>query len=152
MSLRPLSGRLHLGVRRSPVRTVADVVALYEAARDIDGVRVVGLMGYEAQVAGLGDRNPFRRWTNPIARVVRSRSVRAVATTRGEIAEALIARGFDLEVFNGGGTGSLTYATEEPWLTELTVDDSQYPSMLATISRLNFTSSTRITELPDRYD
>ncbi len=120
MSLRPLQGRLHLGVRRSPVRSIDDVVALYEAAREIDGVRVVGLMGYEAQVAGLGDRNPFRRWTNPVARVLRSRSVQAVARTRGAIAEALLARGFDLEVFNGAGTGSLTYAVDEPWLTEVT--------------------------------
>lgn len=130
MSLRPLRGRLHLGVRRSPVRTLEDVVTLYEAAREIDGVRVVGLMGYEAQVAGLGDRNPFRRWTNPVARVVRSRSVRAIARTRAAIAEALRARGFALEIFNGGGTGSLTYAADEPWLTELTAGSALFSSHL----------------------
>jgi len=130
MSLRPLRGRLHLGVRRSPVRTLEDTVALYEAARATDGVRVVGLMGYEAQVAGLGDRNPFRRWTNPVARAVRSRSVRAVATTRAAIAQALLARGLDLEVFNGGGTGSLTYAVDEPWLTELTAGSALVSSHL----------------------
>ncbi|MBX7168993.1 MAG: alanine racemase [Pirellulales bacterium] len=120
MSWRPLGGRLHLGVRRSPLRSVEDVQTVYEQAARLRGIEIVGLMGYEAQVAGLGDRNPFKRMLNPIAAEVRRRSMRAVAELRRRLAETLKHQGLKLELFNGGGTGSITYAVDEPWLTELT--------------------------------
>lgn len=120
MSLRPLGGRLHLGVRRSPVRRVEQVVELFDGARERKHVRLAGLMGYEAQVAGLGDRNPFKRMMNPVFRMVRKTSVRAVARLRGQIAAALKSRGHELEIFNGGGTGSVNLSVREPWLTEIT--------------------------------
>jgi len=121
MSLRMLGGRLHLGVRRSPVRTVEQVVAFFEGASKRRGVRVTGIMGYEAQVAGLGDRNPFKRLINPIAGWIRRASMRSVARLRQQIQEALNAHGHVLELFNGGGTGSITSTALEPWLTEATV-------------------------------
>jgi D-serine deaminase-like pyridoxal phosphate-dependent protein len=77
-------------------------------------------MGYEAQVAGLGDRNPFKRMLNPIAGFVRRRSVRAMARLRQELVKSLTSRGYALELFNGGGTGSVTFSVAEPWLTEVT--------------------------------
>ncbi len=120
MALRFFGGRVHLGVRRSPVRSVQDVLAFFEAAARFSSVKVTGLMGYEAQVAGLGDRNPVNRFLNPIIRLIRSLSVKRVARLRREISEALAARGIRLPIFNGGGTGSLSYAIHEPWLTELT--------------------------------
>ncbi|MBX9787906.1 MAG: alanine racemase [Pirellulales bacterium] len=121
MSWRPAGGRLHLGVRRSPLRSVDDVVELCRVARDLPNLRIVGLMGYEAQVAGLGDRNPFKRLTNPIAGVIRRRSVQAVARLREQLAASLVREGITLELFNGGGTGSADYTAAEPWLTEVTV-------------------------------
>lgn len=121
MSLRLLSGRVHLGVRRSPVRDADAVVALFDQANELEGVRLVGLMGYEAQVAGLGDRNPFQRMMRPIHGLVRRRSIQAVAALRAEIAERLTQRGHAIELFNGGGTGSVPHTAKEPWLTELTV-------------------------------
>lgn len=121
MSWRPLGGRLHLGVRRSPLRSVDDVVSLCRAARDLPNVRIVGLMGYEAQVAGLGDRNPFKQLINPIAGVIRRRSVQAVARLREQLTGTLKSEGVSLELFNGGGTGSVDFTVAEPWLTEVTV-------------------------------
>ena len=121
MSWRPLGGRLHLGVRRSPLRSVDDVVALVRAARDLPNLCIVGLMGYEAQVAGLGARNPFKRLINPIAGVIRRRSVAAVARLREQLTAALQREGVSLELFNGGGTGSVDFTVTEPWLTEVTV-------------------------------
>jgi D-serine deaminase-like pyridoxal phosphate-dependent protein len=121
MSWRPLGGRLHLGVRRSPLRSVDDVVALCRAAREFPSLRIVGLMGYEAQVAGLGDRNPFKRLINPIAGVIRRRSIAAIARLREQLAAALKREGMALEFYNGGGTGSADYTAAEPWLTEVTV-------------------------------
>ena len=113
MSLR-IAGT-HLGVRRSPLRVVEQVVNLFDTSSP--SARIIGVMGYEAQVAGLGDRNPFKRAMNPVIKGVRSASIRHVARLREAIAGALADRG--LELFNGGGTGSLNIAIQEPWLTEV---------------------------------
>ncbi len=64
MSLELGRARLHLGVRRSPLRTPAEVVSLARFVAGQDGVRFHGVMGYEAQVAGLGDANPFEPLLN----------------------------------------------------------------------------------------
>ncbi len=120
MSLRLFGGRVHLGVRRSPLRSVEDVFTLCEAVRCLSGIRIVGMMGYEAQVAGLGDRNPFKRLINPVAAVIRRRSMARVAELRKQLAEGFHERDLDLQLFNGGGTGSVNFTVNEPWLTELT--------------------------------
>lgn len=119
VSLRVLGGLLHLGVRRSPVRGVRDVARLLNEAANYPQIKIAGAMAYEAQVAGLGDRNPFKRLVNPVARLIRRASVRAVAETRADVARLFIERGEAAEVFNGGGTGSLNFAAEEDALTEL---------------------------------
>ena len=53
MSLRLFGDRLHLGVRRSPIATARDALALAGIAQSLEGVSLAGLMGYEAQVASL---------------------------------------------------------------------------------------------------
>lgn len=120
-SLRLLGGAVHLGVRRSPVRGARDVLRLVDAAAaHAPRLRIAGVMAYEAQVAGLGDRNPFKKLLNPVFGWIRRASVRAVARERRAIADALKARGHALDLFNGGGSGSLNFTLEEPWLTEAT--------------------------------
>jgi len=118
MSWRPL-GR-HVGVQRSPLRTLADLDQLLEPLLACPELRLVGVMAYEAQVAGLGDANPFAPLLNPVKRLVKRRSVPAVHTKRRAISETLAARGVALEFFNGGGTGSIRTTSREPWITEVT--------------------------------
>jgi len=119
MSLR-VGAAAHLGVRRSPVREPHEVVNLFEHAEARPDVRAMGVMGYDAQVAGLGDRNPFKKAMNPVFKLVRRRSIASISARRKAIAEELQRRGFELELFNGGGTGSLNMVVQEPWLTEVT--------------------------------
>ena len=65
-------GRVHLGVRRSPLREPADAVALARAAAAA-GLSVVGLMFYDAQIAGLPDSSPAVRLVQEaLGRVPRS--------------------------------------------------------------------------------
>ena len=49
-----LGGLLRAGARRSPVRTPADAAALAVAIVARPGLRLAGLMAYEAQIAGVG--------------------------------------------------------------------------------------------------
>lgn len=119
MSLRAVGGRVHVGVRRSPLHDSAEVLALARHARELPGLGVAGLLGYEAQIAGLGDDSPFEPWLNPVKSAIRRVSVREVRARRGEIVRALERDGFVLRLVNGGGTGSLETTLEEPGLTEV---------------------------------
>src|SRR3954447_2318158 len=77
----PLAGgRVKVGVKRSPVRTVEQALAI---KREIDKRRrmtLAGIMGYEAHIAGLGDSPPGK----PVIGAVLKRLQKASA---GEIAE-----------------------------------------------------------------
>ncbi|HKS99771.1 MAG TPA: alanine racemase, partial [Rugosimonospora sp.] len=57
-SWRLVGGRLHVGVRRSPIHGPEQAGRLARAIRERRGYRLVGLMSYEAQIAGLGDAPP----------------------------------------------------------------------------------------------
>jgi D-serine deaminase-like pyridoxal phosphate-dependent protein len=111
-------GPLHLGVRRSPVRTAAQAVELAERA-DRHGLRVVGAMFYEAQIAGLPD-------TSPAVRLVKRRSAAELAHRRSEVVEAVEKAVGALEIVNSGGTGSLEVSSADPVVTEVTAGSGLY--------------------------
>lgn len=120
VAYQPFGGRLHLGVLRSSLRSAAALGALAREAAGIEGIRVVGLMGYEAHVAGLPDATPFSKALNPVRRALKKLSVPAVAEIRRAAVEALRDAGVDPIVVNGGGTGSVRTTIAEPWVTEVT--------------------------------
>lgn len=112
---------LHLGVRRSPLRTPAQALTVTRAALDA-GLRVVGLMFYDAQVAGLPDRGPH------LAQL-KKRSLASLAQRRGPLVEAVRAL-TDLEFVNGGGTGSLGRLAAADSLTEFAAGSGLYAPTL----------------------
>lgn len=120
VSLRRIGGAVHLGARRSPVRGPEDAVALARAAEGVDGVRVVGLMGYEGHVAGVTDTGPFKAWMNPAKRWMKGVARKDIAANRMATVAALEAAGVALSLVNGGGTGSLGSTPGEGCLTEVT--------------------------------
>jgi D-serine deaminase-like pyridoxal phosphate-dependent protein len=119
MSLRLLGDRVHLGVRRSPIATAEAAVELARATSRLPGVVFHGLLGYEAQIAGLADdrRGDATRWAK---RAVRRASVGTVRERRAAMISALRADGHDVALVNGGGTGSLDSTTRDLTLTEVT--------------------------------
>ena len=54
-------GPAHLGVRRSPLHTPAQALPVAAAIARRPGMRLVGLMFYDAQIAGLPDSSPLIR-------------------------------------------------------------------------------------------
>jgi D-serine deaminase-like pyridoxal phosphate-dependent protein len=112
---------LHFGVWRSSVRTVEQALRVLAAIERCPHVRLDGVMGYEAQIAGLGDSAPNQRARNALIRQLKRRSVRVVAERRAAIVRALAERGARLRFVNGGGTGSLESTTREDVVTEATV-------------------------------
>jgi D-serine deaminase-like pyridoxal phosphate-dependent protein len=118
MSYRPVGQ--HLGVQRSPVRSTEAFATVVDAVLARPELRLVGVMGYEAQIAGLGDESPFAPLMNPAKKLMKQLSVKDVAAKRRAVAELLAARGVRLEFFNGGGTGSIRTTSEEACVTEVT--------------------------------
>eukprot|EP01116_Phalansterium_solitarium_P003993 TRINITY_DN14863_c0_g1_i1.p1 TRINITY_DN14863_c0_g1~~TRINITY_DN14863_c0_g1_i1.p1 ORF type:complete len:450 (-),score=145.47 TRINITY_DN14863_c0_g1_i1:16-1365(-) len=122
MSYRLLGGRLHLGAHRSPVHDLDDLKRLVNIIGRSPAVELVGIMTYEAQIAGVPDRNPFvSSAMNAVLRLFKAVSARDCTRKRAAIAEWLRAQGIELEFFNGGGTGSLSQTAADANLTEVTV-------------------------------
>lgn len=120
MSLRPLGGRVHLGVHRSPAHSAEQVVSLARETVSRSGLRFAGVMGYEAQVAGMGEANPFSKLLNPVRGAIKRASIPAVRERRQAVADGLARAGIELPLFNGGGTGSLIHTDREAAVTEVT--------------------------------
>ena len=115
-SLRVKIGPLaaHLGVRRSPVHTAADAGALAAAIAARPGVDVVGVMFYEAQVAGLPD-------SSAAVRAVKRLSIADLASRRAAVVAAVEdAVGHPLSLVNSGGSGSIASSAADPAVTEVT--------------------------------
>jgi len=106
----------HVGVRRSPVHDVAEVAELARRITARAGFRLVGLMMYEAQIAGQPDQEGP---SDPVIRWMQRRSADELLTRRAGIVDALreIA---PLEFVNGGGTGSLEFTASDQSVTEIT--------------------------------
>lgn len=130
MSYRRAGGKIHVGARRSPVRDAPRVLELIRLAEKLGGVRVKGLMGYEAQIAGVPDADPFTRAMNPIKRLLKWRSRPDVAHKREEVSELLKREGIQLDFFNAGGTGSLDSTPGDSAVTEVTAGSGFYCSHL----------------------
>ncbi|MEV8513388.1 amino acid deaminase/aldolase [Dactylosporangium sp. NPDC051484] len=116
-SWRPVSG-IHIGVRRSPVHSPGQAGALAAAVAARPGFRLVGLMSYEAQIAGLGDAPPGRPVRGALIRAIQARSMRELLARRAAVV-AEVRRHADLEFVNGGGTGSVAATTADPAVTEV---------------------------------
>jgi len=121
VSWRPLAGRpmVHIGTRRSPLFTPQQAADAARAITRRPGFRLVGLMGYEGQIAGLGDAPPGHPVRARLIQGIQDRSAVELRQRRTE-AVRLIQALTSLEFVNGGGTGSLETTAQDESVTELT--------------------------------
>ncbi|MCW2812731.1 MAG: amino acid deaminase/aldolase [Nocardioides sp.] len=120
-SLRLAGDRVHLGPRRSPVHSVDQAVALARVVADDPAFALVGLMAYEGQVAGLQDRPAgglLQAARGLAVRRLKRASVAELTERRGAVVAA-VRRLADLELVNGGGTGSIETTVADPSVTEV---------------------------------
>jgi len=126
-----LGGRVRVGAKRSPLHTPEQVAAFARAILTHERLRLVGVMAYEAQIAGVGD--------SPAGKPLRARAIRAMQARSGhELADrraAIVAAVEDvlrahgappLELVNGGGTGSLEETAAGADVTEVTAGSGLY--------------------------
>ncbi|HEY1285071.1 MAG TPA: amino acid deaminase/aldolase [Solirubrobacterales bacterium] len=134
-----LGGRLKIGVKRSPVHTVEQAVRLAREVERHPQLDLAGLMAYEGQIAGLGDRPPGHRLRGRAIRSIQRRSALELSKRRAEIVAAI--REFAvLPIVNGGGTGSLELTSAEEAITEVTAGSGFYaPGLFDHYSRFTLT-------------
>jgi D-serine deaminase-like pyridoxal phosphate-dependent protein len=134
-----LGGRIKVGSKRSPLHTVEQTVALAREIERRPQVELVGLMAYEGQIAGVGDRPPGRPGRGAAIRFMQRRSAAELAQRRAAIVAAVGEIG-ELEIVNGGGTGSLELTAAEEAVTEVSAGSGFYaPALFDHYSRFTLT-------------
>ncbi|WP_258175381.1 alanine racemase [Actinopolyspora mortivallis] len=118
-----LSGRWgdggpRIGPLRSPVHSPRRARELAREITGRRGLRLVGLLLYEGQIAGIGDRPAGQPLRAAAVRWIRRRSAEELAHRRAAVVEAVTEVG-SLEFVNGGGTGSLETTVRERAVTEV---------------------------------
>lgn len=89
------------------------------------GFRLVGLMSYEAQIAGLADAPPGQAMRGVAIRALQHWSYPELLARRGA-AVAAVREYADLAFVNGGGTGSVAATGADPSVTEITAGSGLY--------------------------
>ena len=112
-----------IGVRRSPLSNARSVCDVAELVRATEGVRLHGLMSYEAHHAAVPDR--------PHERAFKRLSAPAMARLRSEVDTALRQAGFtELPLLNGGGSGSYPQTSRSPYVNEVAIGSAFYKTAL----------------------
>ncbi|MFF3020284.1 amino acid deaminase/aldolase [Streptomyces sp. NPDC057939] len=125
-ALHLLGGRVRVGARRSPLREPEQLAALARVVAARPGFRVVGLMGYEGHVAGVGDALVGRPVRSRMIRLMQGAARKELAARRAEAVRAVRAVVPDLEFVNGGGTGSVQQTAAEEAVTEIAAGSGLY--------------------------
>jgi len=116
---------MHIGVRRSPVHTPDQAAGLAQEIVKRPGFRLVGVMSYEAQIAGLGDAPVGHPMRGVAIRAIQRRSMPELVARRTAVVSAVRALA-DLEFVNGGGTGSVAATAADTSVTEVTAGSGLY--------------------------
>jgi D-serine deaminase-like pyridoxal phosphate-dependent protein len=134
-----LGGRVKVGPKRSPIHTVEDAVALAREIERRPQIELDALMAYEGQIAGVGDMPPGQRRRAAAIRWMQKRSAAELAERRAAIVAAL-SEFVELQIVNGGGTGSLELTAAEEAVTEATAGSGFYaPALFDHYSRFSLT-------------
>ena len=108
----------YFGAFRSPVFTADQATALARAVIARPGFTLVGLMSYESQIAGVGNRPAGKPALGRIVDWVQKNSGEELVRRRGEVVSA-VRELAELEFVNGGGTGSLELTASDSSVTEI---------------------------------
>jgi len=121
---------IYFGVMRSAIKSTNDLKLLLSEIKQNKFVALNGLMGYEAQIAGLGDNVNGAGLMNNIIGILKIKSIKEIAKRRKDCVQLIKDEGFDLRLVNGGGTGSIESTKQEPWVTEVTVGSGFFSPLL----------------------
>ncbi|MGN4426172.1 amino acid deaminase/aldolase [Bacillus cereus group sp. MYBK30-1] len=148
--------RFHFGVRRSPVKEVQNALKIVEKVKASPYLILDGVMGYEAQIAGVGDDMPKQWLQNKLISYLKRKSVLEINKRRGNIVKEIQNLGVELRFVNGGGTGSIKSTEQDNSVTEITVGSAFYsPKLFDYYKEVKFQPAVgfalQVVRKPDRY-
>src|SRR5699024_8840156 len=94
---------LHFGVYRSPLRTIKSITQFIDVVLANNFVALDGLMGYEAQIAGVTDKDPAQKMRSTVVRQLKKQSIQSIKKKRKQIHRYLQKRKVQVRFVNGGG-------------------------------------------------
>jgi D-serine deaminase-like pyridoxal phosphate-dependent protein len=128
-SLWLMGDRVRIGPKRTPIHHPRSAVQLAVEIQRRPWLKLVGLMCYEGQIAGQGDRVPGNPLRTAVVRGMQRASYRELRERRAA-AVAEVGAIAELEFVNAGGTGDLERVASEPAMTEATAGSGFYAPTL----------------------
>ena len=142
LSYRPPGTGLHLGIRRSPIRSVEEALSLAKESKSYKGVVIDSIMGYEGHIAGPNDDLPGQWLKNLAIRALKKASIKEFTPRRVNVVEEIRKQGLDIRAVNGGGSGSLVSTGRDPSVTEVTAGSAFYaPGLFRYFKEVSFVPS-----------
>jgi D-serine deaminase-like pyridoxal phosphate-dependent protein len=114
-----LGARVRIGARRSPLHEPDALAALAAEVLRRPELRLVGVMAYESQIAGVGDTPPGKRIGAALIRAMQAASAHELRARRADAVARVQELAGALEFVNAGGTGSVESSASEPAVTEV---------------------------------
>lgn len=144
---------LYFGTKRSSLHNALAVERLLTEARSFTHTKVIGLMGYEAQIAGVPDL-PASRWQAAVISSLKKKSLAKITSLRQEVVEQVREVYPNLQFVNGGGSGSIDFTTAAEEVTEITIGSAFYfPALFSRYDALPLESAVnfalRVTRQPE---
>lgn len=120
---------LNFGVFRSPLDNQSKVDELFQLLGEFTHMNCVGLMGYEAQIAGVRDKLYDNFILDFVIGLLKSFSVKKIFNLRAYALKKASEK-FQLKFVNGGGTGSLEVTAKDRSVSEITVGSGYFAPAL----------------------
>lgn len=145
---------LYFGTKRSSLYSLETLTPFLQVIQKNPFLEVVGAMGYEAQIAGVGNR-PANALKGRVIEAMQVQAKKQVTQFR-RLAIAHIKAYFpNLRFVNGGGSGSMSYTAEQKEVTEITVGSAFYaPGLFDQFTHLQLEKAAgfalRVTRKPEK--
>ena len=121
---------LYFGTKRSPLTTINKLEAFLRVVPKYSSIEVTGVMGYDAQIAGLGDHIKGAAGKSFLVRKLKQRSKQSVRSLRQHAVATVKQHVGPLKLVNGGGSGSIQYTASQREVTEITVGSAFFAPAL----------------------
>jgi D-serine deaminase-like pyridoxal phosphate-dependent protein len=115
---------LRFGVYRSWIHDEKRLLTYLDFLKKCQHLKLKAVMGYEAQIAGVGDLK------KPVIKMLKALSLPQLRKRREKFVKIIQSYGHELSLINGGGTGSLSTTRDEKIVTEITVGSAFYAPTL----------------------
>lgn len=119
---------LYFGSKRSPLTNATKLLDFLRKAKNFSNITVTGVMGYDAQIAGVADHYAaFGK--EKLVQLLKERSRKLVRSWR-QHAVAIVKEHSTLQFVNGGGSGSIQYSAQQREISEITVGSAFFAPTL----------------------